>query len=274
MKQYNAGKVWVEEFDSLGNCLVYAKENTKRLSSDKRDDNKWSGSESLDDAIGLGVAGWHDVRPEIDRMVDGMNEHINMALGDVFQTVMNYTGDSVDMDRYLMGDPECMMDYEMVPAGRMGRVVRVLINGSASWRVPSETIRARGALACALVETLSKLGVGVEVWLEFPTGHGGNLHSMLIRLHSSEERLDIDNLMFAVAHPSMLRRVSFSTMERSAWPEAKKIIGCGYGTAERLQLGSHINADVTLDRLEDSSGDPITKGVEYILSTVSGLGLV
>lgn len=273
MKQHMVDKVWVEEFGSLAQALAYAKENTNRLSSDKRTDNKWSGSESLDDAIALGLDGWHEIRPEVDRMVDGMNEHINMALGDVFQTVMNYSGDSVDMDRYLMGDPECMMDYEMVPAGRMGRVVRVLVNGSASWRVDSDTIKARGALACALVDTLAKLGVGVEVWLELATKHRG-LHSALILLHSSEQRLDIDNLMFAMAHPSMLRRISFSMMERSAWPDAKQIIGAGYGQAHDLLMGDYVQADVKVDKLENATGDPIQDGVKYILSTVSGLQLV
>lgn len=274
MKQHMVSKIWVEEFGSLLEALVYAKENQNRLSSDKRTDNKWSGSESLDEAVELGTVGWHEIRPEIDRMVDSMNEHINMALGDVFQTVMNYTGDSVDMDRYLMGDPECMMDYEMVPSGRMGRVVRVLVNGSCSWRVSSDEIKARGALACALVDTLAKLGVGVEVWLELPTLAGSAYHSALIMLHSSEQRLDIDNLMFAMAHPSMLRRISFSMMERSEWPSAKGIIGAGYGAATELKMGEYVNADVMVDKMENATGDPVADGVKYILSTVSGLQLV
>jgi hypothetical protein len=273
MKQHMVNQVWVDEFSSLAETLAYAKANTKRLSSDKRTDNKWSGSESLDAAVDLGMVGWHEVRPEVDRMVDQMNEHINMALGDVFQTVMNYEGDSVDMDRYLMNDPECMMDYEMVPSGRMGRVVRVLVNGSCSWRVDSDTIKARGALACALVDTLAKLGVGVEVWLEMATKHRG-LHSALIMLHSSEERLDIDNLMFAMAHPSMLRRISFSLMEQTQWPDAKQIIGHGYGQPHDLLMGDYVRADVKVDKLENATGDPIQDGVKYILSTVSGLQLV
>jgi hypothetical protein len=156
----------------------------------------------------------------------------------------------------------------------MGRVVKVLLNGSCSWRVTAETIQARGALACALVETLNKLGVGIEVWIENCTYSNNNLHSMLVKLHSSEQRLDIDNLMFAMAHPSMLRRISFSVMERSDWPEARKIIGGGYGQAHNVQMADFLSADVTIDKLEDATGDPIQDGVKYIMSTVRGLSLI
>ena len=143
--------IWLDEFESLNEALQYAKANTDRRSSDKERDSKWAGSASLDEAVQLGIDGWHEIRPQVDAMFGKMEEQINMALGDVFETRFDYGGDSVDIDRFMMGDPECMIDYVTTPAGRMGRVVRVLVNGSASASVSPERIMQRGVLALSLI---------------------------------------------------------------------------------------------------------------------------
>jgi len=224
----------------------------------------------------MGLDGWHDIRPDVDAMFSRMEEQINMSLGDVFEMRYDYSGDSVDIDRFLMGDPEHMMDYENVPSGRMGRVVRVLVNGSASSFVSPEQIKQRGVLAVALIDVLSKLGVGVELWLESATEYDSKVHSQLIKIHSSEERLDIDNLMFSMAHPSMLRRVGFSILERTTWAPAKQCAqhGAGYGCPHNLTQGKRIGADVEIDKLQNATGDPVVDGVAYIMSTVKGLDLL
>ena len=269
--------IWLDEFESLNEALQYAKANTDRRSSDSERDVKWAGSASLDDAVQLGIDGWHEIRPQVDAMFSKMEEQINMALGDVFETRFDYGGDSVDIDRFMMGDPECMIDYVTTPAGRMGRVVRVLVNGSASANVTHERIMQRGVLATALVDVLAKLGVGVEVWLESATDdRGKSKHSQLIKLHSSEERLDIDNLMFAMAHPSMLRRIGFSILERTGWTNAKQIaqVGAGYGQPHDCLMKDYIKADIVIDKLQNATGDPVADGVAYIMSTVKGLDLM
>jgi hypothetical protein len=269
--------IWLDQFDSLNEALVYAQKNTDRRSSDQERDSKWAGTADLDSAVKLGVDGWHDIRPDVDAMFSKMEEQINMALGDVFETRFDYGGDSVDIDRFMMGDPECMIDYVTTPAGRMGRVVRVLVNGSASASVSPELIMQRGVLATALVDVLAKLGVGVEVWLESATNDNGkSKHSQLIKLHSSEERLDIDNLMYAMAHPSMLRRIGFSILERTGWANAKRIaqVGAGYGQPHDCLMKDYIKADIVIDKLQNATGDPVADGVAYIMSTVKGLDLL
>lgn len=269
-------KVHIDEFESLGEALYYAKDNTDRRSSDRERDSDWAGSKNLDTAVQMGLDGWHDIRPDVDAMFSRMEEQINMSLGDVFEMRYDYSGDSVDIDRFLMGDPEHMMDYECVPSGRMGRVVRVLVNGAASSSVTPEQIKQRGVLAVALIDVLSKLGVGVELWLESATEYNSKVHSQLIKIHSSEERLDIDNLMFCMAHPSMLRRIGFSILERTSWAPARECAqhGAGYGRPHNLTQGKRIGADVEIDKLQNATGDPVVDGVAYIMSTVKGLDLL
>jgi len=269
-------KVWCDEFESLSEVLLYAKANTKRRSSDKKETGEhWYGSSSLDEAVEMGLAGWHDIRPEVDEMFSKMEEHINLAIGEVFQTKYDFGGDSVDMDKYLMGDPECMIDYYSEPAGRMGRVVRIHVAVCASASVNSERIRRRGVLACALVDCLSKLGVGVEVWTEEACRHRDTQSwTNLVKIHSSEERLDINNLMFALAHPSMLSRIGFSVLEQSQAPFAAAMVSASYGTPCDMFMGEHISADITIERTQISVGDSTENGVAFIMSAIKGLDLI
>ena len=275
MKQYMLDSVWVERYESLSEALEHAGSNPSPRSSDDGNEN-WAGCKNLKDAVETGTRGYTDIRPDIDVLVRQIDSQVNLALGEVFVTKYNYSGDSVDMGRYIQGDPECMIDYEEVAATRMGRVVRILINGSFSCGVRAETIRQRGAMVVALCEVMSKIGVGLEVWLENSTASGSQVHSTLIKLHDSKERIDIDNLMFAIAHPSMLRRIGFSVMEQSKWGPAPSITkrGGGYGRAHQVNCSKHIEADVVVDKFESGSGDFESDSLQWIMSTVTGLGLV
>ena len=111
-----------------------------------------------------------------------------------------------------------MIDYVAEPQSRMGRVVKVMVNMVFSSYVKTDDIIKRGVVTVALIDTLHKLGVGVEVWSESPTASQGvdkgDVCSQLTKLHDSSEMLDINNLMFGVCHPSMLRRIGFSVTEQ------------------------------------------------------------
>jgi hypothetical protein len=274
MRQFMENESWVESFDSLADSLVYASDNDNRKSSDSRDAFEFTQTRSLDEAITLGTTGWHDIRPQVDSLFARVEPSCGIAMGDMFETRFDVSGDSGDIDRYLSGEPECMIDYVNVPQARMGRIVRILINGSVSCRVSAEDIMKRGVTVTVLVDILNRLGVGVEVYLENCTRSGNKYHSLLVKLHDSAELLDIDNLMFAVAHPSMLRRISFSNMEKSKWGEAKKIIQGGYGSANAVKLADYLQADVVVDMLESATGNYEDDAYKYVMSTVRGLGLV
>ena len=278
--QYNKNNggiynVWVEEYDTLADLLVHAGSNAHPKSSDKRENNEWSGSDSLKQACELGTHGWHDIRPDVDKLIISLENIIESTFGNQFETKFNVTGDSGDIDRYLQGNPECMVDYVDVPQTRMGRVVKVLINGTFNSGVEAEIIRQRGAMICTLVDIINRLGVGVEVYSEIATANGNNYHSMLTKLHDSQQLLDIDNLMFAIAHPSMLRRISFSNMEMSKWGDAKKIVdGGGYGQSSNCKMKDYVNADVVINNYESATGDFAQDAYKFIMSTVTGLGLI
>jgi len=72
-------------------------------------------------------------------------------------------GGEVDIGRYLAGEPESMVEYALQPLSRAGRVLRLQVEVSQSWRVAAATIRAIGNAVVALADGLRVRGVGLEI---------------------------------------------------------------------------------------------------------------
>lgn len=276
-KSSRGTQLYVEEFGSLGEMLRHAGANTAPKSSNSTGDG-FTLTASLQDAVALGLKGYTDVRPDVDAQLNALESHIAEHLDVAFRACHSVVGGSVDIARFIQGEPECMVDYVSEPQARMGRVVKVLVNMVFSANVKTADIIQRGVVTCALIDTLHKLGVGVEVWSEEPTAHSGmnsgDVASHLVMLHDSSEMLDIDNLMFGICHPSMLRRIGFSVTEQSGWKHAKNLVGGGYGYPNKLECAERIGADVTIGLVQECKGDMLSDPCKWVLSTVSGLGLI
>jgi hypothetical protein len=280
-RKHNNGTHIVHRFNSLAEAARFAEANPNKQSSAKQTDTEWSGTATLDEAVNLAVDGWHAVRPEVQRLFDSLESQIATAMDEQFTVRYDYSGDMVDMGRYVAGDPECMVDYVTEPQERMGKVVRLMVAGIASAYVKPEQIRARGVAVCALIDVLHKLGVGIELWTEqcyhHPAGEQ-DAYSMLVKLHDSADMMDIDDIMFAIAHPSMLRRIGFAGVEQMEWSSA--YIRNGYGRVANMRCHDIVgDVDVTIEKLQNGgswgSEDAILKNpVEWVLNTVKGLQLI
>ncbi len=279
-RKHNNGEHIVHRFNSLAEAARFAGENPEPKSSAK-EATEWAGTASLPEAVNLAVDGWHDVRPEVQRLFDSLESQLSLALDEQYAIRYDYSGDSVDMGRYVSGDPECMMDYVTEPQARMGKVVRLHVAGIASSYVSAEQIRARGVAVCALVDVLHKMGVGIELWTEQCYQHpfkDSKAYSMLVKLHDSADMLDIDDIMFAIAHPSMLRRIGFAGVEQMEW--AKDYVGSGYGRVMNMQCADMVgDVDVTVEKLQNggqwgTESDILKDPVSWVLNTVRGLDLL
>ena len=276
-KNSRGSELHIEEFESLGELLRHAGAN-KSPKSSNGNDSKFTLTASLQDAVDLGLKGYTDVRPDVEAQLNELESHIAEHLDVAFQACHSVVGGSVDIARFIQGEPECMVDYVAEPQARMGRVVKVLVNMVFSAFVNTADVVKRGVAVCALIDTLHKLGVGVEVWSEEPTAHRGidkgDVSSHLVKLHDSSEMLDIDNLMFGLCHPSMLRRIGFSVTEQSSWKHAQEVTGGGYGFPNELECVARVGAEVTVGKVQDCKGDMLADPCKWVLSTVAGLGLV
>ena len=276
-ERLGAKKLHAELFDSFGEFIRYAKENINRQSSDRRSDGDWHGpkSESLDSACDLALNGWDDIRPQVDGILGDVTDRLADRLADLYKPTYDFGGAYVDMGRYVEGDPECMVNFSATADKSMGRVVKVVVAGTASSMIDPNHIIKRGIAVLALIDTINKLGFGVELWWDSTIeGRGsGNLYSTAVKLHDSADTLDINSVMFSLAHPSMLRRLTFSVQERSE-KASEQGVGGGYGVPHDMGTVVLNDYDVIVEKLQNGRGDIVANPLEWVMSTLKGLELV
>jgi hypothetical protein len=243
-------------------------------------DHNYSGScetngytESLAQACQLGIDGWHDVRDEVTKYLEALKDSIAERLAPTMVSMFATSGGFVDMDRFMTGEPECMVESYLQPVAKHGKVIRIVVDNGASGGFSGEFIRQRGAIICALIDTLAKLGHSVEVWSETTVNiRNGKLHSTVTKLHDAQDLLDIDSLMFGLCHPAMLRRLQFQCRDRAA-TEHGFSHGGSYGQTTPTVWSPFLEADIVCERLESHAHNMMSDPVKWVMQTVNGLGL-
>jgi hypothetical protein len=246
-------------------------------------DNKggWYGSETFADAIKLASDGWPGPRAEVVRLTDQVIDHVQRYTMPNFVPVFDVSGGEVDVDRFLLGEPENMIEQALMPVAKHGKVVRLIVAGTVSCGISQETINQRGAAVVSLIDALRLAQHTLEIWVHYGVStYGGREWHCVALLKAAEDALDIDGLMFALAHPSMLRRVVFSVMEHEK-PAIRKEFHFhthgGYGSViSRIPTWITADDDRPFDVVVDSSATQnIDRSAEQWLDGVlKGLGIV
>jgi hypothetical protein len=269
-----------ELFSSFGEFIARASSNRDPRSSDKKwDDKNWAKTNTLSEGVKSASVGYAEIRPQVNAIMDIMEERLAEKFGNRFVTHYDVAGAFVDVGRFVTGEPECMVQWAEEPSASMGRVVRVCVAGTASASVTSEAIIKRGTAIVALLDTLHKLGVGVELWWDSTISGDKNdkkqtVYSTAVKLHDSSEPLDVDALMWAVAHPSMLRRLVFSVQEQSEYADEQgaREYG-GYGHPTSVAMPYIMDFDVVVHHIVHGSHDEVVRDpLAWVISKVEGLG--
>jgi hypothetical protein len=275
LMQLDNRNVHVDYFDSFGEMLNYVEQNPNYGSSDKDGMDGWDGMRSFAEAKELARSGWHDVRPQVEELLNQMSEVIADRLEIAPSMTWNVAGGVVDVGRYCGNEPMCMLDFPMEPAERMGKVVKLFIDYGASSSFSGDFIMKRGIVLLALVDTLQKLGVSVEIYGETAITGGSAYHTTVTKLHDPTDRLDIDELMFTLAHPAMLRRMAFAVREMSKCATAIGAVRNGsYGRTVPTLYAPTVGADIRMERLESRASQCMENPVEWVMQTITGLNLI
>ncbi|WP_326569726.1 hypothetical protein VSH64_01325 [Amycolatopsis rhabdoformis] len=194
----------------------------------------WPGA-SWEEALRLAVDGWPVALENAGITVDELRagaglEHQVTEL----EPAWDVTGSEVDIGAYLSGVPECMVDAVPRPVSRRGKVVTFLIPAAYSNRIGHDVIINRGLALVTLCAAIIDAGHSVEIW----SGFTGTLKtrfaqlrtSAVARVISAGEPLDIGRLIFAVAHPAMLRRLWFGVWDAQPEDVAKAVKADAYTT--------------------------------------------
>ena len=280
-------------FPSLSKLVEYAQspckaEDEKRSSltsdQDRFGGRSWYGTESLPDACKLALDGWEGPRVEVNRYVDEVRDHVQRFTLPSFVPTFDVSGGEVDVDRYLLGEPENMIEQTIMPTAKHGKVVRLIVAGTVSAMIDQDTINKRGAAIVALIDALRIAQHTLEIWVQhgvetYAAGQHKEWHCVTL-LKAPEDQVDLDSLMFALAHPSMLRRLIFSVMEHESALVRRQFhfhSGGGYGQCmSKVPEWIHADDDRPFDVVVDSKAldnidrspedwlDGVLKGLEII----------
>jgi hypothetical protein len=203
-----------------------------RLSRNVTNWSKFAKTASFEEATKLATEGWSEGREFIGEILSKLDD-LNARTVTTPQPFNDVSGDYVDVGAYLEGVPECMIRWAETECQK--RVARILFNMAASGGVSNEAIQWRGATTLALIDRLEAQGIRVEldiVFSVFSQSNPDNTTEILVTLKESDEPLHLDRLAFHLAHPSSLRRLSYSLRETFSKLEVRL-----FGTHDKKKYG-------------------------------------
>ncbi|MFF0148182.1 hypothetical protein ATK36_2951 [Amycolatopsis sulphurea] len=192
-------------------------EPTTSHASSRRADYGWHGA-PWEEALQLAMDGWSVPLEETDVTVGELRESAGLSHAvTLLEPTWDVTGSEVDVGAYLSGVPECMVDAVPRQISRRGKVITFLVPGGYSNTIGHYVIINRGLALAALCTAIIDAGHSVEIW----SGFCGTLHvskmeqrfSGVARVIAAGEPFDVGRLIFAVAHPAMLRRLWFGVWD-------------------------------------------------------------
>lgn len=183
----------------------------------RRPNIHFTGVSSLKEIEDLALNGWEEGTTKVKMLTDGIFNHVSSMIERV-EVSHDVEGHSIDVGRFVEGEPECWIKFENViqEDSNGHRLVRLVLNGAVSAGVSKDIIIQKGAAVVALAELLEYSGFRVQIDLIFLIGSHIDNHILLSKtiLKQYDQNLDINIITYALAHPSCARGLNFSIEEQ------------------------------------------------------------
>ncbi len=255
--------------------------------SGRHSDSRWAGA-TWDEAIALATDGWAAPLPEVDVAIEALQGRLCDRVRSVdLAPSWEVTGSEVDVATYLSGVPECMIDYVPRMVSSQGGIVTLLIPACYSHTVPHSEVINRGVGLAALCSAIITAAQSVEVWFGYacmvpPRGsrRSPDRYSAVVRAISAGEPLNIPRLMFATAHPAMLRRLWFGVWDSQERSIAERLPPICYGDPPfnclLADLAPQVNDAYIVPPLVPGAPQwrSLDSAVSWCIGTFADLGLI
>ena len=212
---------------------VDGKRWNKTQCSSHSESSSWDAWTTFQSALGLAVKGWEEGVDKVSKMAGVLTDEI-IKVTEVPEIEFAVSGEMVDVGRFVAGEPEDMMTFISAEVEQEPKVIEVVANIYASSQVSADTMTRKGAAVVALVDALETHGKAVQLDVVMIGERGsGKSTELRVRVKESNQPLNIANVVFALAQPSMVRRLGFSCWEHEAHSTRREIgiapEGHGYG---------------------------------------------
>ncbi len=185
------------------------------------------GSNSFEEALELARYGWPDGLKRVAEISANIDRLIAQEIeGD--EIIYSPAGYAPVVGAYLAGRPDSMLRLAEVEGARP--VIKIAVNISASCDIDGKRIIAMGAAVASLIKAFEIAGYSTEVdLLQVVNGHNHNGKRTYCNISCNLKRaghaLELDRLIFAIAHPSTLRRLIFNIEEARELKSLRDIFG-------------------------------------------------
>ena len=205
-----APETWRQDFASLAECLTFARREPEvalPYRTTRADHGRgWCNGVSFEGALALAEGGWIDGVQKMQAIAQRLYDTIAPRATVYQNTEHALVGAMLDIGAYVMGEPECMLDF-VASEAKAPRHVDIMVNISAASLISTDTIINRGAAILACIEVLEHSGCTVAVSVASCSRDRHRTIDIRACVKSPGVPMDTDRLAFVLAHPAMLRRI-------------------------------------------------------------------
>jgi len=243
----------------------------------------FTGTESLAEAVHLSRYGWPEGTEGVAAVADKLSvDDSLLKSAQRIDTFLDVAGDEPDIDAYLEGSPDNMINYVQDQQNN-GKILDLVVNVTQHASVDKKEIENRGAAILVAVEALRSHGYSIGIFAVeqcSPTGYGSYYDKLRYEIPILEpgQAINVDTLAFSLMHPSFLRRLIFAAQEAETDDLRQKFgitVPGGYGMPISIKGYEHVRPSYIIDkddglyRSRADAGDFAQKIVEKSLEVLS-----
>jgi hypothetical protein len=243
---------------------------------------EWSGGLTWEEAKRMALSGWGDIIPEIEKYRAVITPIITDKVLRPRQ-VYAVAGYSVDVGSFLANDPECFINREYEERNYPGKVFKIVCSVSHSSGISKNVIINRGAIICALIDAIEYAGHRVEVVCNNASAAYNDENSLKgqqkedgwfevsVLIKKATQPLDMSDLAYCLAHPSMLRRIMFSAAEIEGWSDVSREYGYPAEATDKGDL--YVKELFYGEFANESEAVSDVKVIDWVLTQLRKLGV-
>jgi hypothetical protein len=190
--------------DYVENIPASVQRDNDRNQAWKTNDASFRGTDNMQEAIRLARDGWADGVKNAQEILDAFD----IDQPRIRRRKHGVAGGSVNIGRLLTGNPLHMRHKPKQPGKR---VITLYVEAGAPAIIETENLITRAIVIAAIVDLMERQGYSCEIiasdvslWQNKP------IFQLAVKLKEAGEKLNLLDLIFALGHPSFLRRFSFA----------------------------------------------------------------
>ena len=228
MKRYITEKtLYITEYNSLNEFLtdITSKPNNRFFASRHESEAyespdrsmKWYNTSNFTEATQLLTHGWDAAAGKLAAKVKLTNATSTAVRSS--KPAYGVVGSQASVPRYLQGIPTNMVSRQMTYAKQ--KVVTITKGIAYNWRWSPEAILAECVKALQIIQSMENGGQRVRLNVLWCISDRAGTHHTACKVcvKHPDERLNLSKMAFALAHPSMVRRMFFKWLETDTFTE-------------------------------------------------------